>query len=117
MLGKGRKEKDQAKINLTLIDQQVIQQDWDDREFIEVTHQFFFAYFFSWLFKYYCGFVQSIDLKIVKTVAFLNEFDSIVRSKIADMGEKLSRLERNVEYCEAAIRSTQDRLKKEGKSA
>ncbi len=46
MLGKGRKEKDQTKINLTLIDQQVIQQDWDDREFIEVTHQFFFAYFF-----------------------------------------------------------------------
>lgn len=46
MLGKGRKEKDQTKINLTLIDQQVIQQDWDDREFTEVTHQLFTYSFF-----------------------------------------------------------------------
>jgi uncharacterized protein len=91
MLGK-RKEKDPSKSQVTLIDQQVIQQDWDDREQIE-----------------------SIDVKIVKAVAFLNDFDAIVRGKIAEMSEKLSRLERNVEYCEASIRSTQDRLKREGK--
>lgn len=37
MLGK-RKEKDPSKSQVTLIDQQVIQQDWDDREQIEVLY-------------------------------------------------------------------------------
>eukprot|EP01033_Poteriospumella_lacustris_P011074 gene11074-7879_t len=94
MLSRSKKENHPASEagKVTLIDQQVIQQDWNDREFIE-----------------------TIDLKILKTVAFLNEFDAIVRNKIADLGEKLSRLERNVEFCEAAIKSTQDRLKREGK--
>lgn len=65
---------------------------------------------------YFWVFTQTIDVKIIKIAAFLNDFDLIVRSKIAALGEKLSRLERNVEFCEAAVKSTQDRLQREGKS-
>lgn len=65
-----------------------IQQDWDDREFIEV-----------------------IQLNIIKTANFLNEFDITIRSRISKLNEKLSKLERSVEFCEAVIKSTQDRMK------
>lgn len=49
----------------------------------------------------------------MKTVKFLNEFDVAVRSRIATMNEKLTKLERAVDYCEAAIKSSNDRVKAE----
>jgi polyhydroxyalkanoate synthesis regulator phasin len=52
---------------------------------------------------------------MLKILNFLNEFDQIARSKIAALQEKLTNLERQVEFCEASIRSSQDRLKREGK--
>eukprot|EP01040_Poterioochromonas_malhamensis_P014559 gene14559-16122_t len=65
-----------------------IQQDWNDREFIEI-----------------------VQLNIIKTAAFLNEFDITIRSRISQLNEKLSKLERSVDFCEAVIKSTQDRVK------
>lgn len=59
--------------------------------------------------------VQTIQIQIIETVAFLNQFDNIVRTKIGVLNEKLSKLERSVEYCEVAIKCSQDRLKREGK--
>jgi chromosome 3 open reading frame 10 len=72
----------------------VMQQNWDDREFVEVVH-----------------------LNIVRIAGFLNEFDLTVRTKIASLNEKLTKLERSVDFCEAAVRSTQDRLTKEQRTA
>jgi uncharacterized protein len=64
-----------------------VQQDWDDREFVEV-----------------------VQINILKMAQFLNNFDHIVRSKIATMNERLTKLERMVDYCDAAAKSTQDRI-------
>lgn len=47
---------------------------------------------------------------------FLNNFDGIVRTKVSTMNEKLTNLERKVEYCEVAIKSSQDRAKREGRT-
>ena len=61
----------------------VVQKDWEDREFIEV-----------------------VQLNILKITAFLNQFDSTMRYKIGNLNEKLNKLERAVEYCEAATKSS-----------
>jgi hypothetical protein len=50
-------------------------------------------------------------MNIIKTASFLNEFDQTIRSRISQLNEKLSKLERSIEFCEAVIKSTQDRTK------
>ncbi|GAB1606802.1 probable BRICK1-B [Argonauta hians] len=57
-----------------------IQQDWNNREYIEV-----------------------ITCSIKKITDFLNTFDLSCRSRLATLNEKLTQLERKVEYIEARI--------------
>eukprot|EP00118_Oscarella_pearsei_P002388 m.10436 g.10436 ORF g.10436 m.10436 type:complete len:72 (+) comp22297_c0_seq2:34-249(+) len=60
--------------------QKQIQQDWDNREFAEVlTHS------------------------IKKISDFLNAFDMSARSKLAKLNEKLTALERRVDFLEASV--------------
>ena len=39
----------------------------------------------------------------MKTVQFLNEFDSSVREKLGRLNEKLNKIERNLDYCESSF--------------
>ena len=57
---------------------QLIQQDWKNREFVEI-----------------------ITNSIKKIAEFLNAFDLSARSRLATLNEKLTNLERHVEYMEA----------------
>ena len=59
-----------------------IQEDWKVREYVEI-----------------------IQINIMKVVQFLNDFDSSVREKLGRLNEKLNRIERNLEYCEASYES------------
>jgi hypothetical protein len=61
----------------------VIQKDWENREFIEV-----------------------VQTNILKISAFLNQFDMTVRFKLSALNEKMNKLERAIEYCEAATKSS-----------
>ncbi|XP_064605531.1 probable protein BRICK1 [Liolophura sinensis] len=60
--------------------QRHIQQDWREREYIEV-----------------------MTGSIKRIADFLNSFDTSVRSRLATLNEKLMQLERRVEYIEARI--------------
>ncbi|KAK2161592.1 hypothetical protein LSH36_114g03034 [Paralvinella palmiformis] len=60
--------------------QRQIQQDWANREYIEV-----------------------ITCSIKKISDFLNSFDVSCRSRLATLNERLSALERRVEYIEARV--------------
>ncbi|XP_065215180.1 probable protein BRICK1-B [Planococcus citri] len=60
--------------------QKQIQQDWANREYIEV-----------------------ITGSIKKMTDFLNSFDMSCRSRIAALNEKLTILERKIEYLEAWV--------------
>lgn len=60
--------------------QRSIQQDWSNREYIEV-----------------------ITCSVKKITDFLNTFDLSCRSRLATLNEKLTQLERKVEYIEARI--------------
>eukprot|EP00601_Ochromonadales_sp_CCMP2298_P001382 CAMPEP_0173184980 /NCGR_PEP_ID=MMETSP1141-20130122/9282_1 /TAXON_ID=483371 /ORGANISM="non described non described, Strain CCMP2298" /LENGTH=76 /DNA_ID=CAMNT_0014108421 /DNA_START=59 /DNA_END=289 /DNA_ORIENTATION=+ len=60
-----------------------IQSDWENREFVEV-----------------------VQINILSIVNFLNQFDLTVRSKLSTLNEKMNKLERSVEYCEAATKSS-----------
>ncbi|XP_043513115.1 probable protein BRICK1-B isoform X1 [Frieseomelitta varia] len=60
--------------------QKQIQQDWANREYIEV-----------------------ITGSIKKITDFLNSFDMSCRSRIAVLNEKLTILERRIEYLEACV--------------
>ncbi|GLH08204.1 hypothetical protein R5R35_003335 [Gryllus longicercus] len=60
--------------------QKQIQQDWANREYIEV-----------------------ITGSIKKITDFLNSFDMSCRSRLAVLNEKLTTLERRVEYLEARV--------------
>ncbi|XP_015428789.1 PREDICTED: probable protein BRICK1-B [Dufourea novaeangliae] len=60
--------------------QKQIQQDWANREYIEV-----------------------ITGSIKKITDFLNSFDMSCRSRIAVLNEKLTTLERRIEYLEACV--------------
>jgi len=60
--------------------QRQIQQDWANREYIEV-----------------------ITCSIKKIADFLNSFDMSCRSRLATLNEKLTSLERRVEYIEARV--------------
>ena len=56
-----------------------IQRDWETREIVEV-----------------------VQLNVLQIASFLNEFDISVRSKLSSLNEKLTKLERALELCEAA---------------
>ena len=58
-------------------------QDWDNREVVEI-----------------------IQMNILTITAFLNKFDSSTRYKLARINEKLSKLERALDFCESAVKST-----------
>ncbi|KAL5014397.1 hypothetical protein ScPMuIL_008667 [Solemya velum] len=60
--------------------QRPIQQDWANREYIEV-----------------------ITCSIKKISDFLNSFDTSCRSRLTTLNEKLTQLEKRVEYIEARI--------------
>ena len=60
--------------------QQQIQRDWANREYIEV-----------------------ITSSIKKITDFLNGFDLSCRSRLASLNEKLTALERRIEYIEARV--------------
>ncbi|XP_033647457.1 probable protein BRICK1-B [Asterias rubens] len=60
--------------------QQQIQDDWVNREYIEV-----------------------ITTNIKKIADFLNSFDTSCRSRLAMLNEKLTSLERQIEYLEARV--------------
>ena len=60
--------------------QSQIQQDWNNREFVEV-----------------------IASSIKKIAEFLNAFDLSARSRLAVLNQKLTYLERQVEYIEARV--------------
>ncbi len=57
-----------------------IQQDWNNREFVEV-----------------------ITSSIKKIAEFLNAFDLSARSRLAVLNQKLTALERQVDYIEARV--------------
>ncbi|EMP33971.1 Putative protein BRICK1 [Chelonia mydas] len=63
--------------------QREIHQDWANREYIEV-----------------------ITSSIKKIADFLNSFDSPCRSRLATLNEKLTALERRIEYIEARMFSS-----------
>jgi len=60
--------------------QQQIQQDWENREFIEIVSE-----------------------GIKKIAEFLNDFDVSCRSRLAKINEQLTSLEQKVEYIEARV--------------
>ncbi|XP_043207913.1 probable protein BRICK1-B [Amphibalanus amphitrite] len=60
--------------------QMQIQQDWANREYIEV-----------------------ITNSIKKTAEFLNSFDLSCKSRLAILNEKLTKLERKIDYLEARV--------------
>uniref|UniRef100_A0A3P9IBE7 BRICK1 subunit of SCAR/WAVE actin nucleating complex n=1 Tax=Oryzias latipes TaxID=8090 RepID=A0A3P9IBE7_ORYLA len=63
--------------------QREIHQDWANREYIEV-----------------------ITSSIKKIADFLNSFDMSCRSRLATLNEKLTALERRIEYIEARVSKT-----------
>lgn len=63
----------------------VIHKDWEDREVIEI-----------------------IQLNVLAITQFLNKFDMTVRYKLSTLNEKLNRLERSLQYCEAACLTSLD---------
>lgn len=60
--------------------QKQIQQDWQNREYIEI-----------------------ITGSIKKIADFLNSFDSSCKGRLAHLNEKLSQLERKIDYLEARV--------------
>ena len=59
-----------------------VQQDWENREF-----------------------TQTVQLGVTQLAAFLNEFDSTTRCRLATLNNKISKLERRMELIEATLHS------------
>ena len=57
-----------------------LQDDWDNRELVEV-----------------------VQLNILKMVDFLNKFDLSVRYRLSKITERITTLERSLQYCESSI--------------
>jgi hypothetical protein len=86
----------------------IIQKDWENREFVEVTHCSDFLAVAAVL----TGIIvplQVVELNILKIANFLNQFDMTVRYKLSELNEKMNKLERAIEYCEAATKSSLDK--------
>ena len=67
---------------MSKINTEDIQNDWKTREFVEI-----------------------IKINVMNVVQFLNDFDSSIRYKLGTLNEKLNKIERNLEYCEASFNS------------
>ena len=52
--------------------------------------------------------MQVVQLNVLQIVNFLNQFDKSVRFKLSRLNEKLGKLERSLDYCEAAMKTTMD---------
>jgi uncharacterized protein len=63
---------------------EVIKADWENRDYIE-----------------------GISLSILKIAEFLNKFEQNTRVKLGELNQKLTNLERKMEYVEAAIHSVE----------
>ncbi len=66
-----------------------IQKDWENREIIE-----------------------AVQLKILDIVTAVNQFDQTVRVKLSTFHEKLTKLERSLQICEAFIDIASTSVKK-----
>mmetsp|Transcript_25986 Transcript_25986/g.75786 ORF Transcript_25986/g.75786 Transcript_25986/m.75786 type:complete len:94 (+) Transcript_25986:24-305(+) len=60
-----------------------VQRDWNSRDFVE-----------------------TIELNVLQIANFLNEFEKSTKYKLAKVNEKMSKLERTIEYCESAVRAS-----------
>ncbi|KAK3279532.1 hypothetical protein CYMTET_12591 [Cymbomonas tetramitiformis] len=69
-----------------------VQKDWDHREFVEI-----------------------LRTSVQRLAEFLSNFDSSARGKLAGLNEKLTRLERKMEFVEAVLSTTEPRKKKSSK--
>ena len=58
-----------------------LQADWENREFI-----------------------QNVQYNIMRVATFLNQFDISTRIRLANLNEKLTQVERQMEYLEAAVK-------------
>jgi len=67
------------------MDKTHIQKDWEQREVLE-----------------------NVTVNIKKIAEFLNKFDTSTRYRLAKINEKLTSLERQMEYLEAAVKSAAD---------
>lgn len=47
-----------------------------------------------------------VQINVLKIANFLNQFDMTVRGKLSELNEKMNKLERAIEYCEAATKSS-----------
>lgn len=61
----------------------LVQKDWQNRELVEI-----------------------VELNILQIANFLNQFDVTMRYKLATLNEKLNKLERSLDYCEVAMKTT-----------
>lgn len=50
--------------------------------------------------------LQVVQINVLKIANFLNQFDMTVRGKLSELNEKMNKLERAIEYCEAATKSS-----------
>ncbi|KAF2074958.1 hypothetical protein CYY_003743 [Polysphondylium violaceum] len=62
-----------------------IQKDWEEREFIE-----------------------DISINVQKIIEFLNKFELSTRNKLSNVNEKLTVLERQVDYLESAFKTVSE---------
>jgi chromosome 3 open reading frame 10 len=63
---------------------ETIQQNWDNREYIEKVSQ-----------------------NILRITEFLNKFEFVTRTKLNELNQKLSVIERKMEYIDAAVDSVE----------
>ena len=59
--------------------------DWENRELTEI-----------------------IELNIQQLASFLNNFDTSVKFELSKLNEKLTKLERSIDYCEVALKSSKE---------
>lgn len=67
----------------TVINASPVQQDWEEREFIEV-----------------------IQLNILQIATFLNEMEMKVKSKLAILNDRLLVIERQIQFVESNVMTT-----------
>lgn len=61
----------------------LVQKDWQNRELVEI-----------------------VELNILQIASFLNQFDVTMRYKLATLNERINKLERALDYCEIAVKTT-----------
>ena len=71
---------------------QAVMRDWESRELVEI-----------------------VQMNVLSMVSFLNKFDVTVRGKLSLLNEKLAKLERSIDLCEAGAKVALAPLKQEEK--